>query len=91
MALQRGMMTCQAQSILTRAAREELGLPYLYVDGQIQPGEGVYTATGLYGNPVHETCVYVDSAGESHYIDTQGTQNGTCDQHGCRQNLIPFK
>ena len=91
MALQRGMITCQAQSILIRAATEELGLPYLYVDGQIQPGEGVYTEMGVYGNPMHETCVYVDSAGEKHYIDTQGIDYGTCDQHGCRQKMIPFK
>lgn len=81
MDMQGGIVTCQAQSILQRAAVEDLGLPYLYdgKTGNIALGEGVWSGTGQYSsapyNPWHESLIYKDANEKKYWLDAQGRED----------------
>lgn len=76
MALQGGIITCQAEDIIVTAGQEDLGLPYLYDGTKVAPGEGVWRVTGSYstnpGNPWHESASYKDANETQHLLDAQG-------------------
>ena len=97
MDLQGGIVTCQAQSILQRAAVEDLGLPYLYEGGDpedIAPGEGVWSASGKYSsspdNPWHESLVYKDADEKRYWLDAQGMEL-TETQYDYNAHILPLK
>ena len=95
--LQGGIVTCQAASIVERAALEDLGLPYLYdgETGSIAEGEGVWYAVGnASSNPyagAHESLVYKDADEKRCFIDAQGMlTNSSCEEHGCLERIVPL-
>lgn len=103
MDLQGGIVTCQARSILSTAATEDLGLPYLYdrESDTVAPGEGVWSTRGSYSsdpsNPYHESLAYKSADEEEVLIDAQGMGYGdppekaSCEKHGCKDKIVPLK
>lgn len=99
MALQGGIADCYAAQILNRAAKEDLGLTYLYDGKTVADGEGVWIGLGSQssnpGNPSHMSLWYKDANGESCSFDASGLDGGynkgvTCEEHDCRSKIIPL-
>lgn len=92
---QGGIVDCQAASIITRVAREDLNIPSSQelINGT---GEAVWLAVGSAssnpGSATHQTAVYRDASGNKYYIDTQGMlDNSSCKEHGCLDKIISLK
>lgn len=100
MALQGGTTTCQAATILLRAATEDLGLSGIANKDKETAGEGVWVGMGSAstnpGNPAHETFYYQDATGKKYALDAQGMgYPGTsgalrCEAHRCKDKIIPL-
>lgn len=95
MDLQGGITTCQAVDIVSAAATEDLGLPYLYdADTKtIADGEGVWLATGSYSSnpsaPNHISVIYKDANENKTFIDAQGLMvDSSCERHACLDSVI---
>lgn len=95
MALRGGTITCFAVEVVSAAAVEDLGLPYLYnkADNTIADGEGVYLARGsASSNPyaaMHESVIYIDANNNGYFIDAQGMmRDDSCEEHGCLNRVI---
>lgn len=98
MKLQGGITTCVAANVLSKAAQEDLGLPYLYdkETDTVRDGEGVWIGIGKYSsapeNPNHESLLYKSKNGNKYYIDAQGmfAAEGSydCAVHGCHKHIV---
>ena len=101
MALQGGIITCRAASLLEWVATEDLGMEYLYVNGELkETGEGVWIGMGSYSTnpsvPTHTTLWYRDASGKTYAYDAQGMEfndpaKAACEGHGCKEKIIPLK
>ena len=93
--MQGGIITCQASSIISVTATDDLKLPWLYdkKTDTIAEGEGVWVGLGEYSsapqNPGHESLIYQDANGKRTFIDAQGMMTETpCSEHGCEKNIV---
>ncbi len=99
MALRGGIADCYAAQILNRAAKEDLGLTYLFDGKTVADGEGVWIGTGSKSsnpsNPGHMSLWYKDAEGKKGCFDAWGLDGGynkgvTCEEHDCRSKIIPL-
>lgn len=98
MDLQGGTTTCLACDIITTAACDDLGLPYLYdkPSDTIADGEGVWIGIGSFSSSGipggHYSAIYKSADEEKHFIDVQGMATSTsCEEHNCLEHVLSFK